>query len=283
MKESVGQRNDGTYQIRLPWRKSPQCLPNNHDYAVKRLVTPKMQFQNKPSPTAEMVVLRHVAAHNATNDSEIQPIVANQFYLDDLHDYQRSTEGTLRLKHNRTIALGRGNVKIRKWLSNEPDGCDTESYPKDDIATALGTRVGEITYDFEPLPDIAYVPSRQNVSDFLSCGIDVIPPVPRHTTANKVPVDNDNAKQNHFHVRNAKVMTLNATRSAPIVVPTKFSSWPILIMTTARAMSLEDVPRTQWLDENAKRGLRKMPEIVSVGGRIRNAPLSFDIRVPASS
>ena len=37
MKESVGQRNDGTNQIRLPWRKLPQCLPNNHDYALKRL------------------------------------------------------------------------------------------------------------------------------------------------------------------------------------------------------------------------------------------------------
>ena len=126
MNESLGQRNDGTYQIRLPCRKSPQCLPNNHDDAVKRLVTPKMQFLSKPSPTAEMVVLRHVAAHNATNDSEIQRFVANQFYLDDLHDYQKSTEGALRLKHNRTVALGRGNVNIRKWLSNKRDGCDTE-------------------------------------------------------------------------------------------------------------------------------------------------------------
>ena len=70
MKESVGQQNDGTYQIRLPWRKSPQCLPNNHDIAVKPLVTPKMQFQDKPSHTAEIVVIHHIAAHNATNDSE---------------------------------------------------------------------------------------------------------------------------------------------------------------------------------------------------------------------
>ena len=79
------------------------------------------------------------------------------------------------------------------------------------------------------------------------------------------------------------MLKLNVTRYAPIVVPTKFSSWPRLIMKTARVMSLEYVPRTQWLDENAKRSLWKMAEIVSVGGSIRNALLSFDIRVPASS
>ena len=232
-----------------------------------------------PSPTAEMVVLRHVAAHNATNDSEIQRVVANQFYLDDLHDYHKSTEGTLHLKHNRTVALGRGNVNIRKWLSNKRVGRNTEYYPKYDIATALGTRVGEITYDFDPVADISYVPSGQNINDFVSCGIDVMPPVSWHTTANNVQVDNDDAKQTDFHFRNARVLTWLAS----IVVPTKFSSWPRLIMTTARVMYLEDVPRTQWLDGNAKRGLWKMAEIVSVGGCIRNAPLSFDIRVPASS
>ena len=281
MKESVGQRNDGAYQIRLPWRESPQCVSNNYDNAVKRLVTPEMQFQNKPSPTAEIVVLHHVAAHNATNDSEIQRVVANQYYVDKLNDSHRSTEGTLHLEHNLTVTLGRGNVNIRKWLSNKPDGCDTDYCPKDDIATALGTRVGEITYYFHPVADTAYVPSRQNVSDFVCRGIDVIPPVYWHTTPENVPVDD--AKQKNFLVRNTKVLKLNVTRLAPIVVPTKFSSWPRLIMTTARVMSLEDVLRTQWLDENAKRGLWKMAEIVSVGGSIRNAPLSFDIRVPASS
>ena len=134
-----------------------------------------MQFQNKPSPTAEIVFLRHVAAHNATDDSEIQRVVSNHFYVNDLNDSQRSTEGTLRLEHNLTVALGRGNVKMRKWLSNKPDGCDTEYYPKDDIATALGTRVGEIMNDFDPVANIAYVPSGQNIIDFGPCGIDVIP------------------------------------------------------------------------------------------------------------
>ena len=51
-----------------------------------------------------------------------------------------------------------------------------------------------------------------------------------------------------------------------------------MIMTTARVMSLKDVSRTQWLDENAKHGLWKMAKVVREGGRIRNAPLSFDIK-----
>ena len=67
-----------------------------------------------------------------------------------------STEGTLHLEHNLTVNLGRGNVKIRKWLPNKPDGCDTDYCPKDDIATALGTRVGEITYYFHPVADIQF-------------------------------------------------------------------------------------------------------------------------------
>ena len=218
MKESVGQQNNGTYQSRLPWRKSPQCLPNNYDYAVKRLVTPEIQSKNKPSPTEEIVVLRLVAAHNATGDSE--------------------------------------------------------NYPNDDIAMTLDTHVGEITYDFDPVPDIAYIPSGPNVN-VVSRVVDVS----QLQKVIDVPVDNDDSEQNNFHVRNAKVQTLNVIRLAHIVDPTKFSSWPRLLMTTARVMFLKDVPRTQWLDENAKRGLWKMAEIGRVGGRSQRSAV---IRHPAS-
>ena len=685
MKESVVQLDDGTYQIRLPWRKSPQSLPNNYDYAVKCFLSLEKQFQNKPhewgvyskvmddqlnrgvarivptsefeadisqgqnmwflphfavvkdsvttpvrvvydgkaryqghslndyfakgdnlnvnifdvalrfreyevgviadiskmfqavkvttedarfhryvfrkhpsdpiqvyelltvtfgdkpSPTAAIVVLGHVAAHNAPDDSEIQRVVANQFYVDDLNDSQRSIEGTLCLKQNLTVALDRGNFKIRKWLSNKSDVSDTEYYPKDDIAMALGTRwnlvedtlsvkevtlnectptkrnilkttasyydvfgmlsgilvrpkmllqklwtfdidwdtpispdsdlfhvwesvkrnlkdvgtvkierclipekfrgmtplpevslhgasdasedamgigvwlrwsakedddaelsfvcararltplkqtsmprkelqailllsrmmitvenalrieiaykriwtdsmtaiswlrgqsksfrsfvacrVGEITYDFDPITDIAYVPSGQNVIDLVSRGVDVsqlqkvidgpgflkLPPVYWPTTPKNVPVDRDDAEQKNFHVRNAKVLTLNVTRLDPIVDPTKFSSWPRLIRMTARVMSLKDLPRTQWLKQFATKicqhpsrqrikeaelywiryaqkdvdmedkHISKLnpfaddKQVVRVGGRIRNAPLSFDIRHP---
>ena len=266
MKGSIGQRNSGTYQIRLPCRKSPQCLPNNYDNAVKRSVTPEMQFQNKLSPTAESVVLRHVAAHNATDDSEIQRVVGNQFYVDNLNDSKRSTEGTLRLEHNLTVALGRGNVKIRKWLSNKTDQMvvTPTTIPR---TTALrnSVHVSGKSRDFDPVADIAYVPSGQNVSDFVCRGINVIPPVYWHTTPKNVPVDNDDAKRKNFHVSNAKVLTLNVIRLAPIVDPTKFSSWPHLVMATACVMSVKDVvARAQRLDENAKRGLWKMAKVVRV-------------------
>ena len=37
----------------------------------------------------------------------------------------------------------------------------------------VACRVGEITYDFDPITDIAYVPSGQNVIDLVSRGVDV--------------------------------------------------------------------------------------------------------------
>ena len=189
-------------------------MPNNYDYAVKRLVTPEIQSKNKPSPTEEIVVLRLVAAHNATGDSE--------------------------------------------------------NYPNDDIAMTLDTHVGEITYDFDPVPDIAYIPSSPNVN-VVSRVVDVS----QLQKVIDVPVDNDDSEQNNFHVRNAKVLTLNAIRLAHIVDPTKFSSWPRLLMTTSRVMFLKDVPRTQWLDENAKRGLWKMAEIGRVGGSSSSSSILF--------
>ena len=92
---------------------------------------------------------------------------------------------------------------------------------------------GEIACDFNPVPDIASAPSGQNDITFVS----VVLMSYWHTTPNNAPVDKDDAKENNFHVRNAKVLTLIATRHAPIVDPTKLSCWPRLIMTTARVMS----------------------------------------------
>ena len=117
----------------------------------------------------------------------------------------------------------------------------------------VACRVGEITYDFDPISDIAYVPSGQNLIDLVSRGVDVsklqkvidgsgflkLPPVYWHITPKNVPVDRDDAEQNNFNVRDAKVLTLNVTRLDPIVDTTKFSRWPRLVMMTARVMSLK--------------------------------------------
>ena len=38
MQQSVTQLPDGSYEIQLPWKKSPDDLPDNYIYAVKRLI-----------------------------------------------------------------------------------------------------------------------------------------------------------------------------------------------------------------------------------------------------
>ncbi len=48
MEKSVTRLDDGSYQIGLPWKKSPETLPNNYDYAVKRFLNLEQQFKNKP-------------------------------------------------------------------------------------------------------------------------------------------------------------------------------------------------------------------------------------------
>ncbi|XP_064642828.1 uncharacterized protein LOC135497063 [Lineus longissimus] len=48
MKDSLSQLNDGTYKVSLPWRKPPTALPNNYDYAKKRLLNLEKQFKLKP-------------------------------------------------------------------------------------------------------------------------------------------------------------------------------------------------------------------------------------------
>ncbi|MCG8432222.1 MAG: hypothetical protein MJA29_13770, partial [Candidatus Omnitrophica bacterium] len=44
MKNSLRRLYDGTYQVKLPWRKSPTALPNNYDYAKRRLENLEKQF-----------------------------------------------------------------------------------------------------------------------------------------------------------------------------------------------------------------------------------------------
>ncbi|PIK54720.1 hypothetical protein BSL78_08366 [Apostichopus japonicus] len=47
MQQSVSQLSDGSYEIQLPWKKSPDDLPDNYDYAVKRLRSLENQFKNR--------------------------------------------------------------------------------------------------------------------------------------------------------------------------------------------------------------------------------------------
>ena len=195
-------------------------------------------------------------------------------------------------------------------------------------------RVGEITTEFDPIKDIAHVPSDQNIIDIVSRGGTVndmkrvikgpdylrLPPVSWPKTPTNIKVDPEDGEQKKFHVRNAKTLALKVNpvhEFQPIVDATKFSSWPKLKMITARVLSLKELPRHQWLKQltrqisqwpSSKRlkeaelywirqaqadidfndhNIMKLDPIFDekegvyrVGGRIDNAPLSYDVRHP---
>ena len=195
----------------------------------------------------------------------------------------------------------------------------------------VACRVGEITTDFDPNKDIAYVPSGLNIIDLFSRGVGpdemlkVIdgpsflqePPVSWPETPINISVDRGDVEQKKFHVRNAKVLAVSLTKDKPFVDPKKFSSWSRLLMVTARVLSLKDLPKRLWLKELMKK-LTEWPSfkyikaaevywirqsqkdidfenhqimklnpfldenerVYRVGGRIHNAPLSYDIRHP---
>ncbi|XP_071799964.1 uncharacterized protein [Asterias amurensis] len=48
MEQSVTQLPDGSYEIQLPWKKSPKDLPDNYVFAVKRQKSLENQFRNRP-------------------------------------------------------------------------------------------------------------------------------------------------------------------------------------------------------------------------------------------
>ena len=195
-------------------------------------------------------------------------------------------------------------------------------------------RVGEITSDFNPHQDIAYVPSDQNVIDIVSRGSDAkgmqsvidgptflkLPPSSWPETPRTVPVEEVEGERKKFHIRNAKMMALKAnavSQPTPFVDPTDFSSWQRLKMVTARVLSLREIPKKEWLKKLTQQisqwpssKLLKEAElywireaqkdvnfqdpnimrldpfydeddkVFRVGGRIRHAPLSYDIRHP---
>ena len=48
MHKSVTQLPDGSYEVHLPWKQSPDGLPDNYDYAVKRQKSLENQFRHRP-------------------------------------------------------------------------------------------------------------------------------------------------------------------------------------------------------------------------------------------
>lgn len=109
------------------------------DQPIKVYELSTVTFGDKPSPTAAIIALRHVVAENAPENPEMQRIVQEQFYVDDLNESLRSTEKAALLKTDLVTTLSKGNFAIRKFLSNDRMLCDPEFYPTDGNVTALGT------------------------------------------------------------------------------------------------------------------------------------------------
>eukprot|EP00057_Strongylocentrotus_purpuratus_P005403 XP_003730892.1 PREDICTED: uncharacterized protein LOC100888831 [Strongylocentrotus purpuratus] len=127
-------------------------------------------------------------------------------------------------------------------------------------------RVGEITTRFDPIMDIAYVPSAQNASDLVSRGgtaaemkrvIDGPDYLKLHPslwpkTPENVPTDPKDTERKKFHTRNAKSFALSVSavcKASPIIEASKFSSWPKLKMVTARVLSVRDLPKDKRLKQ----------------------------------
>ncbi len=191
--------------------------------------------------------------------------------------------------------------------------------------------VGEITAEFDPNCEIAYVPSEQNTIDLATRGVDASgmqqviqgptflrkPPSYWPVCPRIVPDDQSDIEKKRLHVKNTKVLTVRISNSEPILDPTRFSSWPRLVMVTARILSLKDLPKNQWLKqlktkivewpsrERIKEAelywirhaqasvnlednhvvklhpfMDEREHVLRVGGRLHNAPLNYDVRHP---
>ncbi|XP_041471192.1 uncharacterized protein LOC121420595 [Lytechinus variegatus] len=127
-------------------------------------------------------------------------------------------------------------------------------------------RVGEITTRFDPISDVAYVPSAQNAIDLVSRGgtasemkrvIDgpeflKLSPSMWPKTPENIPTDPKDKEKKKFHVRNAKTYALGVKmedKTKPILDATKYSNWTKLKMVTARVLSVRELPKSQWLKQ----------------------------------
>ncbi|XP_038063016.1 uncharacterized protein LOC119733703 [Patiria miniata] len=141
---------------RFVFRESP-----GQPVQVYELTT--VTFGDKPSPTAAIVTLRHVVAEHATGDEQLNRVVADQFYMDDLNESVVNTEEALQLKSKLTETLKRGNFAIRKWQSNVEEVCDKTEDTK--VATALGTKwnLEKDTLKVKAVKSAKDIPTKRNI------------------------------------------------------------------------------------------------------------------------
>lgn len=133
----------------------------------------------------------------------------------------------------------------------------------------VACRVGEITTEFDPYRDVAYVPTGQNAADLISRGGTIsdmkaiikgpeylrLSPESWPKTPENVPVKQGDPERKKFHSRNSHTLALRVnavSKNTPFLDETKFSSWTRLQMVTARVLSLKELPKKQWMKQLVK-------------------------------
>ncbi|XP_064635216.1 uncharacterized protein LOC135492597 [Lineus longissimus] len=152
-----------------------------------------------------------------------------------------------------SVKLWTGSKTVISWLQGHSKA----------FRSYVACRVGEVTQNFDPVTEIAFVPTDENVIDLVSRGgtvdqmrnVIASPAFLRKSpsewpSAPKLKMNSDDAELKKFHVRNAKVLALKLVADfpeQPILNPIDYSSWTPLTMVTARILSLSKLPKNQWL------------------------------------
>ncbi|XP_064629280.1 uncharacterized protein LOC135488570 [Lineus longissimus] len=155
--------NTNLFEVALRYREYVLRESPKDPIKVYELTT--VTFEDKPSPTAATIALRHVATENAPDDPEIRHVVEEHFYVDDLTESQRDVEEVGKIKHKLTTALNKGQFVIRDWLSNKKEICDKQSYPPDEATTVLGTKwnLSEDTLQVKKVNDADTIATKRNL------------------------------------------------------------------------------------------------------------------------
>ena len=132
-------RDEDRRYVRFLWRKTPESEPTVFEFT--RLV-----FGLKSSPYLASRVLRETAARfDQDSDREVNSIVKDNFYVDDLLTSFPNTGTAATARQKVTEVLQKGGFRIRKWLSNSPELLET--IPEEDRAANVVVNLQEQTAD----------------------------------------------------------------------------------------------------------------------------------------
>ncbi|XP_064643562.1 uncharacterized protein LOC135497661 [Lineus longissimus] len=156
MFQSIKLNEDDARYHRFLFRKKP-------DEPIRVFELTTVTFGDKPSPTAAIVTLRLVVKEHAPDDLDMQQVVSNQFYVDDLNDSKCTVKEGLHLKTTVTSTLHKGHFGMKEI-------CDPDNAP-DRKATVLGTRwnLAKDTLSVKEVASEDYAPFSKRLHHTTTC------------------------------------------------------------------------------------------------------------------